>query len=171
MKVGQADAEGNATLSLTTVLARPVPDGNRMTQHLLDAMHTHALITRGPLAPPGGAAGAGGHMAGSGALGGGAAAGYGGGGRGGAVAAVSGGGGGGAAAANRPAEAASERVLAAFEALAAGAGEEGASVRAVVAHLGHSLSEAHVRDLVAALTTEGWLYSTVDEDHYRTTSS
>jgi len=46
--------------------------------------------------------------------------------------------------------------------------DEGASVQQVIGALTGSLSEPKIREIIDWLSEEGHIYSTIDEDHYRT---
>ena len=49
--------------------------------------------------------------------------------------------------------------------------EDGASVEAVYTRLrGSGFSRAQIEGIVQTLTTDGFIYSTIDEQHYRATS-
>jgi len=159
-------------LNLSTVSVKPIKDANAFTMHLLACMHTHAMITKGPLPPPGGAAGGGGAAAGS-AFGGGGGAAWGGAASGSPAAAAAHAGGG------RFADPNMEVVLSAFEACKdSGASEEGTSVAEVLALIKRQptaagrpvLSENDIRAAIQTLSMEGFLYSTVDDNHFRSTA-
>jgi hypothetical protein len=179
-----ADASGAGVvadmLTLSTLSVKPLKDGNALTMHLLACMHAHCVLTKGALPPPGGAAGAGGAGAGmgagagggfhAGAAGGGAA--WGGAASGAAKAAAAAGGG-------RFADPIMETVMSAFEMCKdSGASEEGTSIAEVVAVIkrrgaspgGPTLSENDIRQAIQTLSMEGFLYSTVDDNHYRSTA-
>lgn len=178
---------GESNMMLNLLCARPLPDANRYTEHLLESMFFFAQTTKGPLPPintapgGGGGVGMGGHAMGSGAFGAssggyGAAAGRG--------AGASGWGGPGsssspsgnalaAADGGRYGDSNVEAVAKAYEALKDAGGEEGTSVRDVHGWLmrnGYRMDEHTLRGAIAHLTMEGQLYSTVDEEHHRVTS-
>lgn len=173
----------NPALLLNYVSAKLVTDANRYTQHLLECMYYYAAITKGPLPPintaPGASLSSAGHAMGSGAFGG-AAGGYGAG-RAGAGAAGSWGGAGSssspgqtlaAAPSGRFADANVDAVLKAYEALNEAAGDEGTHVRAVHSWLGRNgvrMDEHTVRTSIEHLVMEGFLYSTIDEEHHKAT--
>ena len=161
VKKGQDDFVGRLVASSI----KPIKDSNAFTAHMLACMHTYLMVTKGPLPPPGGHAPA---VATTGGFG--ASATWGGAASGAAVAATGG----------RFADPNVEAVSRAFDACKdSGATEEGTAVAEIVAVLkrnSHSsgrppLTEKDVRDAIATLTMEGFLYSTVDEDHYRSTTS
>jgi len=136
--------------NITGFSIRPVTDMNEITYHLLDACHTHLYNTRGP--PQEGVnkpvqqrqafnAPAPSSM-----------------------------GGGPFAAPSNPITSGgsvNDRVLAAFTDLQA-TSDQGTNVEVVAQRLNLNLHE--VRKAVDALALDGHLYSTIDEDHYATTS-
>lgn len=154
---------------------RPVTDFDEVTHHFLEAIFVHLQRTRGPLRPGASAAGGatGGGMLGSLGLGSAGALPVG-------ARPMSAGGFEGfsaysaasartSAAVPMAVEGLEERVLAAFR--EAGPTDIGASIDTVAAMLaGHHITPAQVRQAVDALSLEGHLYTTVDENHFKTTS-
>jgi hypothetical protein len=185
-----SDGSGVPSLSLNVLSVRPIT-GDAYVMHLLNALYHSQLIARGPLPPPNAAGAAGGHAMGSGAFGGGAG-GYGAG-RGGAPAPGAWGGASSSAAGGGMALHAGSAaptgtgaladpvvaaVLSAFQTTGAGQ-DEGVSVNSVINYLrsggvrhipqAAGASEEAIRHAVGVLSMEGMLYSTVDDNHFRTT--
>jgi replication factor A2 len=155
---------GAGANQVTVLDVRPLPDSNALTHHILDAINTHLLNTRGPLPRGGAGAGAGGGFAATSTAGiahaammgltSGAAVGP----------AAAGGGDGGDA----------SYVLGLFRDLAPER-EDGAAVRDVAAAAARDPARRHltmdaITRLAEQLMMEGHIYSTVDESHYKTTT-
>lgn len=138
-----------------------VEDFNQITHHLLECMSEHLMSKYGPTEAAkaaGGGVAAGGLAAGLGARYGSAGFSVGG-----MQAPVGGGGGGGAA------DPLVDAVFNAFK--AEGDSDDGASIDSVVSRLRSAgITRAQVESAVQTLTTDGFIYSTIDEQHFRATS-
>jgi replication factor A2 len=154
---------GSPAMNLQLWIIRPLKDSNALLSHLMSALYNHLLIEKGPLAPPMGAGAH--HSVATGAFGG-SVSGYGG--RCGPATMLSSAGGDGQSTTEMKPEL--RAVLAAFKDLGEG-NEDGASIAAVqqrVAHLG--ISEAEISKSVDFLSMEGFIYSTIDDYHFKVTS-
>lgn len=136
--------------SMVAFNIRPVTDFNEVTYHNLQAIMQHLHLTRG------GAGGAPAAIAGAAPVGGyGAPA---------AVAPpVAGGFGDGASGLS----AIQQEILAVFTAPDAAGAEVGISIDQAIGRCGNKFTYAQVRDAVEMLQNEGLLYSTVDDQHYK----
>jgi len=145
--------EFNGGLHVVGFTLLPIKDFNEITFHALEVISVHLLNTKGP---PGGAAPVGGSQpaSGSGAQGFSAAP----------AAAAGGAGGGGGASSGGDLQ---QQVLKVFE---ADGSDTGASIDSVASQF-PTRSKKEIRDAVEFLSDEGHLYSTVDEDHYKSTNA
>jgi len=156
---------GQMVLTVPALGCVALTDSNALTHHMLEVANTHLVATRGPL-PRTGGAGAG-HGGGGGGAGGHAAAqalysaSFG---------AGAGGGGGGGAAGGPAGDA--EAVLALFRELSAdteGATPAQVAHRAAQLPATHHLSKEQIAAITEKLMLDGHIYSTVDEQTYKTT--
>ncbi|CAM9377411.1 unnamed protein product [Phaeothamnion confervicola] len=168
-----SDAYG--TMHMTVNNIRPIEDTNELTYHALEVIYVHLLHTRGPLnAPAGGAAAGGGFAVGGGGFGMGGGGGF----RqpqfggspqqqsfnGGGMGMGIGGGGDGMMAFT-----AKQQMV--VECFTGGGGETGISIQTAVQQLGpRGVTAAEVREIVGQLAGEGHLYSTTDEEHFKSTN-
>jgi len=152
------------TPGMTAFAALPVEDSNQLTVHLLDVILAHKKATGARKVEPGAAAAAQqpGMRAGQPAYGAAAAAGgfkaeYGGG----EVPMQMGG--------NLSEMSVRDQVLHAFATGPDAGSDGGCSVQSVVSALSH-LSFGQVQEAIQQLSNDGHLYSTIDEEHYKTTT-
>lgn len=168
MMVGKIVKGNSGQVTMTAFTSRVVDDPNEVTAHFLDCIHTHLRFTQGPRLAAGGAAAPGGMMMANGAAAGGymkheaaPAAHYGGGGMGHSELPP-----------GMPStgDTIRDQVLAAFATGPEAMTDGGCSVSSVVAHLSH-LTFHQVQEAIQMLSNDGHLYSTIDEEHYKTTSA
>jgi len=143
--------EFNGGLHVVGFTLLPIKDFNEITFHNLEVISVHLLNTKGP---PGGAAPVTGTQQASGAQGFSAAP----------AAAAGGAGGGGGASSGGDLQ---QQVLKIFE---ADGSDTGASIDSVASQFPNA-TKAAIREAVEFLSDEGHLYSTVDEDHYKSTNA
>lgn len=165
------DYQGRKTINAFDL--SPITDMNELTHHFLECISTHLLLTKGPPPDEGGSGGgAVSHSQeaapGFGMYGGGAGAGVG--------FQVSGmrassGTGSyaplGAVAASMDVNQVQDAVLKEFQKCE---DSTGLSIRTVITALKGRISQEQVKDAVSFLTTEGHLYSTIDDEHFKSTA-
>ena len=147
---GQLKSFDNVS-ALTAHHVRPVTDSNEITAHLMDTLFSHLLNTKGdldakaaPAMPSGGTFTAGpAQTINSGAYGavGGEADGF----------------------------TADQRMV--LSEISANGDEAGASVSSISSALAGRLNESKIRETIEWLSNEGHVYSTIDDDHFKSTDS